>query len=121
MRKFAILFLTMTLVACGGSSDKPKSESDVKTKYVTKAEYGDEWAFTFDDGVISCIKGGVFIADGRTLVKYPLTGLSMTYMRNGMIPAKPLEEVWLKNPKNPGTKINVGPFIQEGLKLCEKK
>lgn len=121
MRRFVILCLTMALVACSGSSDKSKADSDVKVKYVTKAEYGEKWPFTFDDGLISCIKGGVFIADGKTLVKYPLTGLSMTYMRNGMVLARPLEEVWLPNPKNPGAKINVNPFIDEGLKLCEKK
>lgn len=109
----------MILVSCSDSSDKKKDHSDIKVKYVTKAEYGDKWAFTFDDGLISCIKKGVFIADGRTLIKYPLTGLGMTYMRNGMVPAQPLENVWLPNPKNPGAKINVNPFIDEGLKLCK--
>ena len=121
MRKFVILCLTMALVACGGSSDKSKTDSDVKIKHVNKAEYGEKWAFAFDDGLISCIKGAIFIADGKTLVKYPLTGLGISYMRNGIVPAEPLEEVWLSNPKRSGTKINVDPFIDEGLKLCEKK
>lgn len=88
---------------------------------VTKEEYGAKWAFKFNRGILSCERYAVFIADVDTLVKYPLNGPAISAMENGRVLAQPLENVWLPNPKNPGAKINVGPYIDAGLKLCKKK
>ena len=45
-----------------------------------------------------------------------------SYAVNGVAKAtnkyRPIEEVWAENPSLPGTKKNIGPIINRGLKLC---
>lgn len=96
----------------------PKTEPSLSSseQKITKQEYGDAWAFTVDEGVLSC-KGSngigevLFTANGKT---YAVNGTA-----KGTKKYPPIDEIWSADPKIAGAKKNIGTFIEKGLKLCQ--
>ena len=83
---------------------------------VTRAEWGDDWPFTVDSGMVNCLdpKGNklgaaVFIYSGKT---YALNGYAQSRGYRNIRP------IWRDNPDIPGTKINIGPMIDLALDQC---
>ena len=85
--------------------------------YVHKDSYGDDWAFTVDEGVIECRAGErvVFVAGSDV---YAMNGLARGAMaQQGW---KDINEIWKDNPAGSLTpKVDIGPFIDLGFDLCE--
>jgi hypothetical protein len=79
---------------------------------VTRAHFGKAWPLTVASGVVRCSGQAVtFTAAGRT---YALNGVAE--MQHPGWPQ--IERIWRKNPAIPGTRIDIGPIIERGLKLC---
>ena len=89
------------------------SPSEVK---ITKQEFGEAWAFTVDEGILSC-KGSygigevLFMANGKI---YAVNGTA-----KGTKKYLPIDDIWAADPKIAGAKKNIGAFIEKGLKLCQ--
>jgi predicted Zn finger-like uncharacterized protein len=77
-------------------------------KYITQQEYGENWAFTVDSGYIYSKRMAAIFKTGG--VEYQLNGIASA---RGY---KPINSIWKDNPEIPGTKINIGPFIQLALR-----
>lgn len=82
---------------------------------VSKQEFGNEWPFTVDEGILACYGSGgvgevVFTANG---INYAVNGIASSKGNY-----RPKEEVWEDNPSLPGTKKSVGTMISRGLELC---
>ncbi|MDQ3373192.1 MAG: YebY family protein [Acidobacteriota bacterium] len=96
----------------------PKTESSLSPSEVkiTKQEFGAAWAFTVDEGVLSC-KGSngigevLFMANGKT---YAVNGTA-----KGTKKYLPIDDIWAADPSITGAKKNISPFIERGLKLCQ--
>lgn len=102
----------------------PKTEStdeDIEGK-ITRKEFGDDWAFTVDEGILSC-KGENGIGE------VTFTSGGKTYAINGAAKSNkeylPIEDIWLDDPQwadkteMKGVKKNIGLFIDKGLELCK--
>lgn len=81
--------------------------------YVRRADYGDAWPFTVEDGQVVCFPGNqvVFITGGVT---YAVNGLAMGVNRYADI-----RPIWRDNPSGITPKVDIGAMIQMGLALCE--
>jgi hypothetical protein len=86
---------------------------------ITKAEYGDTWPFSVDEGILRCegIEGTgavTFEAQGKT---YALNGIARE--QKAFLEVDP---IWLPDPEAPAEfnlKMNLGPIIDRGLQLCD--
>lgn len=98
----AILSLVVAatvLVACGGG------------KEIQRSDYGNDWPFNVLSGTLHCDGYAVwFEANGN---KYALNGTAQTHLEGAL----PLERIW--RSRSSGAKVNIGPMIREGLRLCE--
>ena len=99
MKRLLILLpFVLILVSCSGNPGQ----------LVTKEEYGGKWAFTVEKGYVCSIdQAAIFKAGG---VEYQLNGAAT------MKGYKSIDPIWRNNPDLPGTKINIGPFINLALK-----
>jgi len=75
---------------------------------IKKEQYPRTWPFTFDSCEIFSVAFQAYVTspNGRC---YQLNGVP------AVLRVRPLKKVWLKNPKIPGTRISIGPFIQLAL------
>lgn len=80
---------------------------------ISEVEYGDRWPFTVASGDLECVTPSkvIFRAGGRT---YAVNGTAGADNRFANI-----RPIWKDNPEIPGTKINIGPVINQGLTLCK--
>lgn len=106
-RSVAIGFVTfLALAACGGGSDG---------KTVGKADFGDAWPLTVEQGTLRCEGGG-----GVGAVTIEVDGV--TYALNGTAKSQKkgqdIQPIWAPNPDIAGSKKDIGVLIDEGLKLC---
>lgn len=102
----AIALASSGLVGCGDTSSSGNSEA------ISEADFGNEWPFSVDEGVLRCEGAGavVFEAEGTD---YAVNGTA-----SGQGYAE-IEPIWLEDPAAAGLKINIGPIIERGLALCE--
>lgn len=112
-RRWPLVLPTASLVltaatACGFGDDQGTNQVTV-----SQAEYGTEWPFSVDEGVVECTGGDVvtFTADGVT---YLLDGPAMRQDLGAQI-----GPVWLDDPNLDGHKMNLGSLISRGLDLCD--
>jgi len=72
---------------------------------IKKEQYPGTWPFTFDSCEIFSVAFQAYVTspNGRC---YQLNGVP------AVLRVRPLRKVWLKNPKIPGTRISIAPFIQ---------
>lgn len=106
------------------------SNSDNKNeRLITKEEFGEKWAFTVDKAILKCIDGQsiVIIVDEKI---YGLNGVAK--MWGEKLGYYDIDEIWLENlelkeslmksgvsEKDATSGMNIGPFLDAGLKLCE--
>lgn len=84
---------------------------------ISAEDYGDAWPFTFEEGYVACHAGNALtVMDAESGRMYPLNGTAKG--KAGALGLEPLEPVWRDNPDIPGTKVSVGPVIEQGLGLC---
>lgn len=93
----------------------PAFASSARQKVIRQSDYGDKWAFTVSNGILSCVNPGD---------KYPaitFTTDNKTYAINGIAKGlgyPDIDPIWKDNPNTSGLKVNISPFIQRGLSLC---
>ena len=94
----------------------PETEAADDPAHVSRAELGDEWPLTVEEGTLRCDgaqqAGAVFFeTDGRV---YPVNGIA-----RGRTDGPEIDEIWADDPDFEGAKKNIGVLIERGLALCE--
>lgn len=92
---------------------------------ISKADMGAQWPLKVDAGVLDCTVVGQ-LSNGEPIGTVTFTAKGRTYAVNGIAKGhakkhgwRDVDEIWKKDPANPGLKINIGPLISRGLALCE--
>ena len=122
----ALMAVVASLSGCGSdngaAADQATEEQPAETAEpveeaepgtITRAQFGDAWPFTVDEGVLRCEgEGGVgaviFEAEGT---EYGVNGVAKS---QGYADVEP---IWADDPSI-GAKKNIGPIIDRGLELC---
>ena len=88
-------------------------------KNISEATFKERWPFSVNKGVLQCKE--FVLPSGRKLQLVLFYANDKIYGVNGTASTRfeSIDGIWLDNPDIPGTKISVGPIIQEGLKLCK--
>lgn len=78
-------------------------------EHVGRDVMGGEWPLTVDGGCLYCDRVGavVFVHAGRT---YGINGIAHRY--------GDVEPIWEEHPQIEGARLNIGPLIQRGRRLC---
>ena len=102
----------------------PKPKRTERPNVANRDTWSGTWPLTIDSGMLTCTK--VLRAGGRAAVyittrngdMWPLNGVAKAH--HSSFGAKPdITPIWRNNPDIPGTKVNIGPLIQKGLRLCD--
>jgi len=92
-----------------------QASSDIQSnrRIISSSDLPGEWMLTVDSGELLCIppKKVVFVAPDGT--EYGVNGTAKGFGYPEITP------IWKDNPAIEGTKVNIGPLIEEGLKLCQ--
>lgn len=112
---FGAALLITTLASCGGSRSDSAQEGGGSSNaaLMSRDQLGSDWPLTVDEGAVRCEGAGevYFEATGQT---YAVNGTAM-----GMSDLPDIDAIWADDPETPGLKINIGPIIDRGLKLCD--
>jgi len=111
MRKSLLACLLMTLSA--------SSLAAPELATVTRLQYGKDWAFTREEVMLQCRPGkALYVINDSTLAQYPLNDVAKEQVKARQVQAVPLEKILLDDPKNPGHKMSLAPFIAKAESLC---
>lgn len=133
LQKIILIQIAVGILSCSSSVNNSDENNEISRseKIIYKADYGNDWPFTVDKGVLKCSSNQVlFIVNGK---RYAINGTaqglasSLGYsaveeiwaydsaMRQQLL-AKGYSRVELEEIK---PRISVGRIIQDGLKLCD--
>ncbi|WP_409307599.1 YebY family protein [Pectobacterium sp. B1J-3] len=94
--------------------------SAAKLANISRLEYGERWAFTREEVQLICRPDkALYALHTGTLMQYPLNDIAVEQMKAGMVNAKPIDDIWLDDAKNPGQKKSLQPFIERAEQLCQ--
>ncbi|WP_437616431.1 YebY family protein [Erwinia sp. V71] len=112
MKKLVCLLLAM------GISSSALAASQIIT--VSRFEIGKEkWAFNREEVMLTCANNGaLFAINPSTLVQYPLDDKASEMMNSKQVNAVPITIIQIDDPKNPGQKMSLAPFIERAKTLC---
>jgi hypothetical protein len=86
---------------------------------VSRLQYGKDWAFTREEVMLQCRAGkALYVINDSTLAQYPLNDIAREQVKSHKVQAVPLEKILLDDPKNPGQKMSLAPFIAKAETLC---
>ncbi|WP_053014250.1 MULTISPECIES: DUF2511 domain-containing protein [Xenorhabdus] len=123
MRKF-LLILSSALLLTACDSEQSEPTKPYNSLEISQESYGDKWAFNADKVELQCYKGGAFVEDlsDKDNTVYGLTGLANTLKTNGKKEAQNINgsSFW-KDNLSTGAKVNLSPFTNEALTLCDNK
>jgi hypothetical protein len=97
----SLISTTLLLSSCGQSGLEVKRE-----------DYGKDWPFSVEKGVVDCVDGSAAIFKVG----------NKSYSLNGTAEGRgyaPIDPIWLDNPELSGLKINISPMIDLALKQCK--
>ncbi|WP_449649278.1 DUF2511 domain-containing protein [Rahnella aceris] len=109
------IILTTLLSATFAASVQAEDQNDV----IYQKNYGEKWAFTIDRAIITCDNQAAFLIDPATHITYPLNGLAKTRSEASGKTAGNIDDIWKDRPYFKGVKIDISPFIDKALELCE--
>ena len=109
-----VAVLTVLLASCsvesGGGGGGGGGEE------ISRQDLGKDWPLTVDSGTLHCERVGLdavtFTADDGTT--YAVNGAA-----KGTDEWPDIDRIWADNPDVKGLKIDIGPLIQRGLRLCD--
>ncbi len=106
--KYLIVVVAIILCGCG----------NVKSKKISKEDYGKDWPVSVDEGTVKCIDGTyvVFEAQGKVYAVND-TAKDETIMSDH--DWSNIEDIRLDDPADPDTKVNITPILSTGLILCK--
>ncbi|WEJ91815.1 MAG: YebY family protein [Klebsiella huaxiensis] len=109
------IVLTLLLLASSGAA-----LAAPKVITVSRFEVGKEsWAFNREEVMLTCRPGNaLFAINPSTLVQYPLNEVAEQQMKDGKTNAQPISVIQVDDPKLPGQKMSLTPFIERAQKLC---
>lgn len=87
---------------------------------VSRFEVGkDKWAFNREEVMLTCrADNALYVINPSTLVQYPLNDVAEEQVKAGKTQAQPLSIIQVDDPKQPGVKMSLAPFIERAEKLC---
>ncbi len=86
---------------------------------VSRLQFGKAWAFTPEEVILQCRPGkALYVINDSSLAQYPLNDVAIQQVKQGMASAQPLSTIQLDDPKNPGHKMSLEPFIERAETLC---
>lgn len=109
--------IAVCLAGCGGADRTGGVALPPHQERVTRAEYGDEWPFTVDEGVIEAVPDSpalVFHAGGKT---YGLNGAA----RGKRGQYADIGEVWAPLPGGSNLRKDITPILKRGMALQERR
>ena len=93
---------------------------------ISEEDYGDKWPLTVAEAEIHCeqvsdrpVLAMVWVeADGFA---YPLNGTAISLLKDKRpeLKVRALMSIWRDSPTFPGSRVNIGPLIDDGLEMCE--
>ncbi|RAT15298.1 hypothetical protein AU490_14150 [Lonsdalea populi] len=87
---------------------------------ISKLQYGDNWAFTREEVQLICRPGNaLYVINPGTLMQYPLNDVARTQVRQGKVNAQSLDIILLDDPRRPGQKKSLQPFVSRAQQLCK--
>lgn len=109
---FGLVAYIVNPEAMQASQQQAQSEDEsLSGELITKAEFGDEWPFTVDEGRIECRKAGALVfVHGE--FEYQLNGMA------SQLGYASINSIWRWNPDIEGARIPITPIIQRAQKLC---
>ena len=85
---------------------------------LTRAMYGKRWPLTVDVITLGCPVDGAVVAVVPDRGKFAVNGLAITWAKQfGW--RSDLRSIWARDPVDPMLRLNIGPLIDYGLRLCE--
>lgn len=111
---FRSVTAALTILACASVA-----HAQVQREMIEPKDLGKPWPFTMRSGTLECHNRGaiVFVANGKT---YTINGTADAYARARNLPWVDVRPIWRDDPSIPGIKIDMGPVIERGQKLCAK-
>ena len=95
------------------STDPMPATSHPPGEWVSKTEVGDPWPLTVEGGWLDCIAGDeIVFRSGEKAYAVNGTASDHKYAR--------IDPIWRRSPSIAGTRINIGPLLDRGLKVCRR-
>ncbi|KEA51459.1 MULTISPECIES: YebY family protein [Mangrovibacter] len=109
--------LTIGLVLLG-SAFAAQAASEIQT--VSRFQVGkDKWAFNREEVMLVCRPGNaLYVINPSTLMQYPLNPVAEQQVAEGKESGQPISVIQIDDPKNPGKKMSLQPFIERASHLC---
>jgi hypothetical protein len=109
-----VVFVVAGVAGGGASSSSTSSEpSPAGSKDVSEATWTDgAWPLTVPSGTLACTGGDDEVTFNTTGTTYGVNGTAISH---GL---PPIDPIW-KAAADPGPRADLGPLIQEGIKLCQ--
>lgn len=128
-----LIIFTFLLYSCSDSKKSvQETEQSTTENMIYKADYGENWPFTVDKGILKCVSQGViFIANGKT---YAVNGTALNFATQ--YGYSEMDEIWAydtimmkqlvaagfsnEEAEKNKTRISVDKIIKDGLNLCSQ-
>ena len=95
------------------------SAQTVKSRKVSKTEFGKKWPLTVAEGIIKCIDGIYVVFTAKNGKTYAVNGTALsknTMKQRGWFD---IMDIWKSDPELPGAKIDISSLLNSGLELCK--
>jgi hypothetical protein len=120
-RRMVAVYVIGMLAALLTVSVPARASESRSSVVITKKQYGKRWPFTVPRGDLYCHGLGAGIGDVMFRVPFPAAHAGV-YGLNGLarqhLHLPGINAIWRKDPQIPGARVNIGPIIERGLKLC---
>jgi hypothetical protein len=101
--KKAVLTLFVATIAAG-------CQGPPSSLLIRRSDLGDDWPLTVESGTLRCEGAGAVVFKAPDGTEYALNGLAAEYPDIGPI--------WAADPTGQTSKLDIGPLITEGQRLC---
>ena len=116
----AIKLLTLLLVcpfleSCAAETQTPTTNQSAlaaNESLIKRADYGEKWAFTVDEGILRCTgRSGIGVVTFTS--HYALNGSAANEPQYA-----PINEIWAEDNSEKHRKKDLGAVIEKGFELC---
>lgn len=109
------IILTLLLLTCSAGALATQQIITVRRFEVGK----ESWAFNREEVMLNCrADHALFAINPSTLVQYPLNDAAEQMVKSGKTTGQSISVIQIEDPKVPGQKMSLAPFIDRAKKLC---